>query len=96
MGKVKVKLFGHLRHAAGTKEAEFDITDNDTLKDVIDKVVKRFGMDIEERIFDKGTGKLAPFLIMVGGKEISTVKRDLKIKVQNGDEISLLEPVGGG
>ena len=96
MGRVKVKFFGHLRHAAGVKEAEFDTAENDTVKDVIDKVVNRFGMDIEERIFDMGTGKLAPFLIVVGGKEISTVKDDLKTRVQNGDEISLLEPVGGG
>ena len=45
---------------------------------------------------DTRTGELAPFLIMVGRKEISSVKGDLSMKVINGDEISILEPVGGG
>ena len=96
MGKVKVKLFAHLRRAAGVNEIELEIGDGTTVKDVIDKTIGRFGPEFEKQLKDARTGELAPFLIMVGRKEISSVRGDLSTKVMDGDEVSLLEPVGGG
>ncbi|MEM3429801.1 MAG: MoaD family protein [Candidatus Bathyarchaeia archaeon] len=96
MGKVKVKLFAHLRQAAGVKEVDIEIDEGETIKDLIGKLSRRFGKDFEDRIRDPLTGSLAPFLIMVGQEEISSVKGNLNHKLRDGDTVSLLEPVGGG
>jgi len=73
-------------------------TKNDlkNLKDILDKSIKKFGPEFEKNLKDTRTGELAPFLIMLGRKEISSVRGDLNTKVMDGDEISILEPVGGG
>ena len=96
MGKVKVRLFAQLRRIAGVNEMEFEINDSATIKDILDRTIERFGKEFEKNLKDTRTGELAPFLIMVGRKEISSVKGDLSMKVIDGDEISILEPVGGG
>lgn len=91
-----MKLFAHLRQAAGTNEVNLEIDSDTTIKDILDMTIKRFGKDFESRLKDVRTGKLAPFLIMIGNKEISSIKGDLNTKVIDGDKISFLEPVGGG
>ncbi len=96
MGKVKVKLFAHLRQAAGTNEIEIDISEKSTLEDVLNMTIKKFGPNFEKNLKDTITGEFAPFLIMIGRKEISSVEGDLNTRVLDGDEISLLDPVGGG
>ena len=96
MGRVKVKLFANLRRVAGMNEVELEIGDRATIKDVIIKTIEKFGPEFEKNLKDTKTGELTPFLIMIGRKEISSVRGDLSTKVMDGDEISLLEPVGGG
>jgi len=96
LGKIKVKFFAHLRQAAGTNELDMEIKEGETIKDLIDRLSNKFGPDFQDRIRDRTTGMLAPFLIMVGREEISTVRGDLNHKLNDGDVVSLLEPVGGG
>jgi len=96
LGKVKVKFFAHLRQAAGTNETDMEMGEGETVADLIERLGEKFGQDFTDRIKDPTTGMLAPFLIMVGREEISTVRGDLKHKLSNGDIVSLLEPVGGG
>jgi len=78
------------------KETDMEIGDGETLIKLIERLGKKFGSNFEDRIRDKETGMLAPFLIMIGQEEISSVNRDLNHKLSNGDVISLLDPVGGG
>lgn len=96
MGEIIVKLFAHLRQAAGTNKVKLEIDEQTTIKDILNKSIKRFGKDFESRLKDSRTGELVPFLIMIGNKEISSIRGDLNTKVMDGDEISFLEPVGGG
>jgi len=96
LGKVRVKFFAHLRQAAGTNETDVEIKEGETVEELIATLSEKFGPDFENRIKDPTTGTLAPFLIMVGREEISTVRGDLKHKLSDGDVVSLLEPVGGG
>ena len=78
------------------KETDVEIDDGETLIKLIERLEKKFGSNFEDRIKDKETGTLAPFLIMIGQEEISSVDGDLNHKLSNGDVISLLDPVGGG
>jgi MoaD family protein len=96
LGEIIVKLFAHLRQAAGMNEVKLEIDEQTTIKDILNKSIERFGKDFESRLKDSRTGELVPFLIMIGNKEISSVRGDLNTKVMDGDEISFLEPVGGG
>ncbi|MEM3004487.1 MAG: MoaD family protein, partial [Candidatus Bathyarchaeia archaeon] len=96
LGRVKVKFFAHLRQAAGMDETDIEIKEGETVEELINTLTKRFGAEFENRIRDPTTGTFAPFLIMVGKEEISTVRGDLKHRLSDGDVVSLLEPVGGG
>ena len=96
MGRVKVKLFAHLRKAAGVDEIDLEIGDRTTLRDILNKTIEKFGQEFEKYLKDTRTGEFAPFLIMVGRNVISSVRGDLSKKVMDGEEISLLEPAGGG
>ncbi len=91
-----MKFFSHLRSAVGMKETDMEIDEGETLIKLIERLVKKFGSNFEDRIKDKKTGMLAPFLIMVGQEEISSVNGDLNHRLNNGDIVSLLDPVGGG
>jgi MoaD family protein len=91
-----VKLFARLRQVARTNEIEIKVGDKSTIRDVLEMTIKTFGPNFEKNLKDKNTNEFTPFLIMIGRKEISSIKGDLNTIVKDGDEISLLDPVGGG
>jgi MoaD family protein len=93
--KIKVKLFSHLRSITGLKEVDLELNDGATLKDVLEALICKFGSKFEEAVKNMRTGEYAPFLIMVGKREVST-QTNLNYEVKDGEEVYLLEPVGGG
>ncbi|MCW3975925.1 MAG: MoaD family protein [Candidatus Bathyarchaeota archaeon] len=96
MGSVKVKLYAHLRQVAGIHEVAVEIGEQSTIKDVLEMTLKSFGPNFEKNLKNTSTGEFAPFLIMIRRKEISSIKGDFNTEVIDGDEISLLDPTGGG
>jgi MoaD family protein len=96
LGSVKVKLYAHLRQIVGTHEVAVEIDEKSTIKDVLEMIIKSFGPNFEKNLKDTSTGEFTPFLIMIGRKEISSIRGDFNTKVTDGDEISLLDPTGGG
>lgn len=104
MAKVKVKYFGRLREMLGVKEEEYDVGDV-TLADLILKYIpgrhREAADELNQSIFVTIEGEIAingdrsprprRYFILVNG-----VSPKITYKVRDGDEVSILPPVGGG
>ncbi|MBS7654164.1 MAG: MoaD/ThiS family protein [Candidatus Bathyarchaeia archaeon] len=104
MAKVKVKYFGRLRELLSVKEEDYNV-DGATLADLLLKHIPERHRDKsqewKETIFvtvrgevalnTAGTPMLKNYFILVKGR---TPK--LTYRLEDGDEVAILPPVGGG
>lgn len=95
MAKVKVRGFTVIRDVFGASEVEVDVAQPETVKGVLDALLERYGRPLQEKICDSSTGELTPFPIRLNDEIIST-RLDGDRPVQNGDEMTIIFPVGGG
>jgi MoaD family protein len=95
MARVSVKTFSVVRDAIGKGVVEIDVENPETVSGLFDVMIRKYGMPFKEKIWDPDTGEISPFLIRLNDEVIrSTV--DLDRKINDGDKISLIIPVGGG
>ncbi|MBS7634154.1 MoaD family protein [Candidatus Bathyarchaeota archaeon] len=104
MAKVKVKYFGRLRELLGVKEEDYNV-DGSTLADLLLKhIPERHGdksQEWKETIFVTVRGEVAlntagipmlkNYFILVKGRTPEFTHR-----LEDGDEVVILPPVGGG
>ena len=92
---VKISFLSLLKDRIGVKELNMDLEDNSTVNDVFLKLFEKGGEDIKT-VLVKKTGELNDHVvIMLNEKNIRSLD-DLKTKVQNRDEITLLPAIAGG
>jgi molybdopterin converting factor small subunit len=58
-------------------------------------LVEQYGEAFREKLWDKSTGKMEPFLMRLNDEIISSTF-DMNKKIKDGDEIAIIFPVGGG
>ena len=95
MVKVKVQSFAEIREALGKEVIELDVTGNATLYDVFAEMAETYGDPFKNHIWNKVTGKVDPFLVVLNGK-IRDCPNEFGLKVEDGDEIAILLPIMGG
>lgn len=95
MAKVKVQSFAEIKDALGGGEIEVEIDDNATLRDVFEAMAEKYGSRFKDQIWNKLTGEMEPFLVMLNEKTYSSL-HEFETKVNDGDEIAILLPVVGG
>lgn len=93
MAKVVVKFFTTLRELTGEKQTEVR---GDTVAEIVEKVVEKYGSKFRDTLLDKETGRIKPFYsILLNGVRIS-LREGLDTEVKDGDVIAIFPPVGGG
>ena len=93
MASVTVKFFATVREAVGTKSVQISA---DTIREVLDRLVERFGKVFAETVIDQETGNLKRFFsCMVNGRRIELLD-GYDTKLTDGDSVALFPPVGGG
>jgi len=95
MAKVKVKTFSVIRDVLGSDVVEIEVDNPATVGGLFDALLRQYGQPFKEKIWDPNTGEVAPFLIRLNEAIIRSTS-DMDEKIQDGDEIALIFPIGGG
>ncbi len=95
MAKVKVKSFSVIRDVLGSDVVEIDVSKPETVGELFEELVRRYGQPFKNKIWDPNTGEMSPFLIKLNESIISSTL-DIDRKIQSGDEIAIIFPIGGG
>ena len=95
MARVKVKTFSVIRDVLGADVVEIAVDAPETVGEVFNVLVRQYGEPFKEKIWDRNTGEMAPFLMRLNDEIISSTF-DMTKKVNDGDVISIIFPVGGG
>jgi len=95
MAKIKIQSFAEIKDALGNEIVEIEVNDDATIRDVFEKLAKEYGSAFKDQIWNKLTGEMEPFLVMLNEKTYSSL-HEFHTKVNDGDEIAILLPVVGG
>ena len=95
MAKVSVRGFTIIRDIFGASVIELEVPHPETVKGVLDALLRDYGSPLQQIICDPITGKISPFPVRLNEEVISSV-RDGDVPVKSGDELTIIYPVGGG
>jgi len=93
--KIKVKTFANLRDILGAAEMEQELSQGNTLGDLLDALCSTYGKSFEHQIKDRSTGAIFPFLLLINGKTFRSVA-DLDTPLNEGDVVTIMLPFDGG
>ncbi len=94
--KVRVKFFAAIRELAAVKDETIDLQSNTAVRELIQVLCQRHGVDFTGYGIDPNTGAPRSHLqILVDGKNLSSLE-GLETRLSDGDEVALMPPVGGG
>jgi molybdopterin synthase sulfur carrier subunit len=96
--QVLVRFFTSLREIINKKEETLKFPEG--AKATVDMVLKmlsqRYGKPFVEYVYDRKTGEVRGFLqFLINGKSAATLN-GLETKLEDGDVLAILPPVGGG
>ncbi len=95
MATVRVKVFSVLRDALGAGEVEVEVAPPETVQGLFDAMFAKYGDPLSRVLVDPETGEMTPFVLVVNGDAVSSTL-DRERRLQTGDEISIIFPIGGG
>jgi len=93
--KITVKFFTTLREIVGKKEEQMEFPSPTTVEALLKQLSKSHGKDFVDYVFDELGNVRGHLQVLVNGKSITTMQ-GFKTKLNNGDQIAILPPVGGG
>lgn len=94
MATIRVKGFSVVRDVLGAGAVELEVGPPETLRTALDALLVKYGK-LRDVLVDPETAELTPFLLVHNGESISsTLDRDRRL--QTGDELVLIFPIGGG
>ena len=67
-----------------------------TVNDVLISMVETYGEPLAAQLFDSGDDLFPYIRLMVNGRDIAFLENKMETELQDGDEILILPPVGGG
>jgi molybdopterin synthase sulfur carrier subunit len=93
-----VRFFTSLRELIGKKEETLRFTDSEAVNvtTVLERLARRHGKEFVEYVYDRKTGEVKSFLqFLINGRSASALN-GLDTKLEDGDVLAIIPPVGGG
>jgi MoaD family protein len=98
MLQISVRFFTSLRELTGTKEENMKFPNNETVtvNTVLKRLSKRYGKRFIAYVYDTKSGEVKSFLqFLINGRSASALN-GLSTKLEDGDVLAIIPPVGGG
>ncbi|MHA2287374.1 MAG: MoaD/ThiS family protein [Promethearchaeota archaeon] len=92
---VKISFLSLLADITKIKELDLSVQENSTIKEILDKLITRFGKSFETSILDSPNSLSKYIILGLNGKDIRTLN-NLDTIVKHQDEILLLPAIAGG
>ena len=93
---IKIRTILKLKKIIGKGAVEFSVEEGTILEAALDKMVERFGKELESSLFSSQDRSLLQHIrLMVNGRDIAFLN-GLQTVLREGDEILILPPVAGG
>jgi MoaD family protein len=93
--RVTVKFFTALREIVGKKEEEFEFSKGTTIRELLKHLSESYGQAFKEYIYSERGRVKSHLEFLVNGKSITTMK-GFETKLDDGDKIAIIPPIGGG
>jgi len=95
MARVKVRTFSVIRDVLGAEVVEVEVSLPATVDSVLQALLREYGEDLKQKLWDPEAGEMAPFLIRLND-EIIRSRFDSDRSIKDGDEMAIIFPIGGG
>lgn len=93
--KVTVRFFTTLREITGQKEEQVELSSPPTVSSLLKQLSKRHGKEFGDYVYDESGNVRGHLQFLVNGQSV-TALRDLRTRLNDGDQLAILPPVGGG
>ena len=93
-----MRFFTSLRELLGKKEETLRFPGNKavTVNTVLERLAKRYGKSFVEYVYDTKSGEVKSFLQFLVNGRSSSAFNGLDTKLEDGDVLAIIPPVGGG
>ena len=92
---VKIKFLSLLTDITKIKELNLSIHENSTIKEILDRLIIKFGKNFESKILDSPNSLSKYIILGLNGIDIRTLN-NLDTIVNHHDKILLLPAIAGG
>ena len=93
---MRVRFYATFREIAGDEEVNFDMGDQASAGDLLQKLFDKYGARLKNAVIDKSTGNFTKYVkFFKNGRDIDFLG-GTKAELADGDLIVLFPPVAGG
>jgi molybdopterin converting factor small subunit len=94
--KVKVHYISLVKSFTKTSQEEFDLKEDTSLVDLLDKIAARYGKPLTIEVYDPAKKEVKPnFVAMINGILMDQLK-GVKTSLKDGDSVILMSLMTGG
>ncbi|MBY9014188.1 MAG: MoaD/ThiS family protein [Candidatus Lokiarchaeota archaeon] len=92
---IKINFLSLLADITKIKELNISVQDNATIKEILGRLISKFGENFENKILDSPNSLSRYIILGLNGKDIRTLE-NLDTIVNHHDEILLMPAIAGG
>lgn len=93
--KVTVKFFTTLREVTGKKEEQIEFSRSTTLESLLKKLSQKYGKEFNDYVYDELSNVRGHLQFLINGQS-AALQRGKRTPLKDGDQVTILPPVGGG
>lgn len=95
--QIKVRISrGPLVEILGKQEITIESEDQIRVIDVLNILARDYGKSFRDKLFDPETGEIKPYLILALNGVCLNGMKGAETKIEDGSELLILSPTGGG